>query len=200
MFYTEFIKVIYETPSQLSKWQETNRIEADSVLLSFTKAKKSLTEPKILSLQFKIIHNITNCGANLAKWGIKENKLCNYCRTPEIDTVTHALVECPTTDMWLNSTLQYIDPLKTIFVNTTLQDFIFGVDNTAINAIFLIMKKYVCYVRGYKKHFSNKSLVQQILRRIAVDYKLLSPIKFSKKWLSFPDLVVQSECMCVGRP
>ena len=46
-------------------------------------------------MQFKIIHDITNCVAGLCKWNISDSDRCKYCNVQ--DTLIHALTECPST-------------------------------------------------------------------------------------------------------
>ena len=62
-------------------------------------------------------------------------------------------------------------------------------NNLALNMIFLIVKKYILYVRTFKLAFSSKHVMQQIYDRIIVDKRVLSQYKFNIKWVKFNYLV-----------
>ena len=66
-FYDKFIDFILEPPAALQKWVRNYSLNEDIFYNSLILTKKRSSESKLLALQFKIIHNITNCRENLKR-------------------------------------------------------------------------------------------------------------------------------------
>ena len=83
--------------------------------------------------------------------------------------------------------LRFIDLLRTcmLIYSVDIQHFIFGVEDPALNLIFLLIKRYIIYVRSYKYLFVPQVVVNQILKRICTDKGNLSDIMFCSKWNAF---------------
>ena len=93
-FYIEFIEDNLEAPTALLKWNINLNFDEDIFYKSLPLVKKCTREPKLLAVQFKIIHNITNCKSNLFKWRISENDTCDFCTSNQRDDLIHALCKC----------------------------------------------------------------------------------------------------------
>ena len=65
--------------------------------------------------------------------------------------------------------------------NIDIKHFIFGVEDPALNLIFLLMKKYIMYIKSYKLSFVPKVILNQILQRICADKGNLSYRMFCSK-------------------
>ena len=135
-FYLEFINFRLEPPTFLFRWSEKYSLDESSFYNSLHLAKKCTQEPKLLAIQFKIIHDITNCVVNLCKWNISDSDKCECCNAQ--DTMIHALTECPFTLQGVTDVFNIIDPDRKITEEMTDFDFIFGVQNSALNLIILI--------------------------------------------------------------
>ena len=109
-FYLEFVNFKLEPPSSLFKWSEKHSLDESLFYNSLPLAKKCTQEPKLLAIQFKIIHDITNCVVNLCKWKISDSDRCEYCSIQ--DTMIHAFTECPSTLQGIREVLDIIDPYK----------------------------------------------------------------------------------------
>ena len=111
----------------------------------------------MIAFQFKIIHNIVNCASNLNKWGIRDSNVCTYCKKRNIDiddTLGHALVDCQTTQEWLQSINTAIN--SPTIQNLCRDEFLFGVNDKADNMLCIIIKKQICDICGQKKTFLLK--------------------------------------------
>ena len=174
-------------------WSETYNFDENLFYESMVLSRECTSVPSLLSNQFKILHNITNCREkNLFKWGIAINDKCEFCFDTLVDTLVHALCECNHTKRFTEEMFRRLDR-ENIYRNNT--SFIFGVNNLALNMIFLIVKKYMLYVRTFKLAFSSKHVIQQIYDRIIVDKRLLSQYKFSIKWVKFDEAIAyHTEC------
>ena len=60
-FYNEFIELKLESPVSCGRWLKDHNLPEEVFYNSLILAKKCTQEPKLVSLQFKIIHNIVNC-------------------------------------------------------------------------------------------------------------------------------------------
>ena len=69
----------------------------------------------------------------------------------------------------------------------------FGVSNITINLLILIMKMYICQIRGSTRHFSVKTLRKQIYYVILTDRKVMTGSKFRLKWSKYDRLLNESE-------
>ena len=69
---------------------------------------------------------------------------CAYCNGQ--DTMLRAMSECTFTLNGIRDIFSIIDPQKRFINNITKIDFIFGVQHSALNLVFLILKKYIIYV------------------------------------------------------
>ena len=185
-FYHEFLEFEKEPAKALNMWSETYNYDENLFYESMVLSRECTSEPSLLSNQFKILHNITNCRKNLFKWGIAINDTCEFCNDTLVDTLVHALCECNHTKRFTEELFRRLDR-ENIYRNNT--SFIFGVNNLALNMIFLIVKKYILYVRTFKLAFSSKHVMQQIYDRIIVDKRVLSQYKFNIKWVKFINLV-----------
>ena len=54
---------------------------------SLSLCKVCTKESKLLSMQFKRVHNMINCGFNLKKWGIRDSKGWQVCNENIRDTI-----------------------------------------------------------------------------------------------------------------
>ena len=98
----------------------------------------------------------------------------------------YSFVECPATRQGIKDVFEIIVPYneKSIEEITTL-DFIFGVQNSALNLIILILKKYIIYIRSFKQAFIPNVVVKQILQRVRIDGKTLRTEAFLSKLQDF---------------
>ena len=103
--------------------------------------KRCSTEATLLAIQFKIIHNLVNCNGNLYKWKISDTDLCECCNLSVKDTVVHALYEYPSTAKALVSIFALLYPDRLFSLHVDVFDFIFGVQDLALNLMFLLIKK-----------------------------------------------------------
>ena len=192
-FYTEFLEDNLEAPTAIFKWLKDYDLNEDMFYKSLPMVQTCTKEPKLLALQFKIIHNIINCKSNLFKWKISEDDICEFCKTSEKDDIIHALFRCDHTKQFLTEIFRRIDPFSTCFGKLEIESFLFGVEDPAQNVIILVLKKYILNVRTYKLQFSINNVMRQIFRRIVLDLKTMSWERFIIKWQSFQNLIEQAQ-------
>ena len=111
-FYNEFVELKLESPVSCGRWFTEYNLPEEVFYNSLILAKRSTQEPKLVSLQFKIIHDIVNCNKNLFKWKISNSKICEFCKSGKKDTIVHALGKCALTRKFLNDVFELIDPQK----------------------------------------------------------------------------------------
>ena len=156
--------------------------------------KKSINEPALLSTQFKVIHNITNCNANLFKWKIKDSDKCTLCSENECDTIMHSLVNCNHSKNIIQTTLQSLAQYSTIPFDINPMEFIFGSHDRALNMIYLILKKHIIRIRASNQQINKNIILNDIYRRIIIEKrKNAPPYKFESKWSEYDQLVQHAE-------
>ena len=64
-FYLEFLEYILEPPKALNKWCVEYDLSKDIFYECLWNTSNTIRDPKLVALQFKILHNITDCRANL---------------------------------------------------------------------------------------------------------------------------------------
>ena len=192
-FYNEFIEFKLESPVSCGRWLTDYNLPEEVFYNSLILAKKCTQEPKLVSLQFKIIHNIVNCNANLFRWNISTTEICEFCESGEKDTIVHALSKCTSTRMFLNNVFELIDPHKRSVQSIDIDNFIFGVQDSAMNLMLLLIKKAIIRSRTYKQYNSPSVLFRNVLRRIIADKAALTDTKFQQKWQEYNHLIIQSE-------
>ena len=192
-FYTEFLEDILEAPTAISKWRIDYNLLEDKFYRSLTLVRICTKEPKLLAVQFKIIHNIVNCKSNLHKWNISEGDICEFCKTSEKDEIIHALCKCEHTKQFLKEIFRKIDPFNTCLGIMQMESFLFGVEDPAQNVIILLIKKYILNVRTFKLKFSINNIMNQIFTRIVLESKTMIWESFFNKWQGFQNLIEQAQ-------
>lgn len=135
-------------------WWNIHQIHNDIFYESLTLTKMSAHEPRLLSIQFKILHNIMNCKYNLCKWKIKSNDECKSCPSKGSDTLTHSMAVCQTILNWISMVFNFINVNNETDINITSQDF--RVKDRALNHVLLILKAQILTTRaGGGKTFHN---------------------------------------------
>ena len=106
-----------------------------------------------MAFQFELIHNIVNCRSNLRKWTISDSDTCEFCLHDIPDNIVHALFQCEYSTKFLTDIFSLIDP-RNDYVNTIqIADFLFGVDDPALNVIFFYFKEIYYECANLKKYF-----------------------------------------------
>ena len=192
-FYFEYVDFELEPAASYRKWVLKHQASEDLYYKSLSLVKQCTTEPKLLAIQFKIVHYITNCGENLKKWNIAEENVCKFCQTNEIDTVVHALYGCELTWKYIMETFQLIDRTNTADSLLTAEAFIFGVEDPALNLILLLMKKCILNGRTFHNGYISPYLfLSEICKRIKVDHQNMLQERFNERWSRFQNLVERS--------
>ena len=143
-------------------------------------------------MQFKIIHNITNCRENLKRWNLANDEICEFCDLKINDNLKHSLFEREFSKIIINEVFQQLSFKKERILQIQCEEFIFGVEDSALNLVFVIKKKRLIEARTYKGKMSINSIENEILKRIYVDRMKMNTCKFRRKWDNFPELVNMS--------
>ena len=92
-----------------------------------------------------------NCNTNLFKWKISYSEICEFCEPDEKYTIGHALSKCAKTRLFLTDVFELIYPYKRSVQCIDIEQFIFGVQDSALNLMFLLIKKLL----SEADHISN---------------------------------------------
>ena len=156
-FYDILLERNFEPPVACIKWNIEIGLAENDFKLSIKYARMSTSDTRLLCFNFKLLHRLINNNHNLNKWKIKDNSYCELCTDRKIDDTIHALVDCKWTCDKMELLLANLDPNRLIFGNLDWRKWIFGVSDITINLLILIMKMYICQIRGSTKHFFGEN-------------------------------------------
>ena len=129
----------------------------------------SVSECKLLELQFKILHDIYPTATSLKKMKIKASDTCDFCG--EIETPIHFFILCETTDQIWTEAEKIVSNFLGFKFNYTEKSKLFGIyeDNSVlkghqrnfINKVNLIVKIAISRFKFYKNlnvkiYFANE--------------------------------------------
>ena len=106
----------YCLPMQIKEIVET---KDDAICKKFCNIK----EIKLKEFYFKVLHGILPCQANLARWRIREDNLCDVCG--EVQDIKHLLFDC----LYVKPLWQVIEDI--VKTKITYTDILFCIDDTA---------------------------------------------------------------------
>ncbi len=125
-----------------------------SIQSAFKNQLCSKIEYKLKEFNFKVMHGILPCNANLAKWGITDNDVCDVCDSRQ--SIEHLLFECHRARIfWEHFT-------KVYKVNVRFSHIVCGCNenadqvNTIVNLVgFLLYKEWLINSIEHK----NRSII-----------------------------------------
>ena len=178
-YYNEFIEHDKHPPTSLNYWLQ-HRANDEQVLKSLRIIRNCTTDTKLIAFQFKIVHNIVACKANLFKWEIATTENCDYCQ--ERDDLMHSLVQCPASVILISEIYAL---LQISCVRFNIYGFLFGCNDQAIDLINLIIKYLTWKSRFYYTNLSVNYVKNEVLFRIKADKSILSEKNYNTKWQEF---------------
>ena len=192
-YYKEFLEFKTGfTSSALIKWTEDYNLDEEIFYNSLPRAKKSTTDTKLISFQFKIIHNIINNRDNLYKWKISESDACRKCHENEKEDIVHEFVTCNWTKMAILAIGKDLELINT-FKQIKHTDLIFGVSDETINCILLLIKYVIHRCRQDDKPLHINFFRNELYRHIICDKRTLKPWHFAQKWGKCKGLMDKSQ-------
>ena len=90
-FYVRFKKQVINNDDSLTNFLAPYCIRSMAIC-AFTKKVVLEKEIKLKEFNYKLLHGILPCNANLKKWRIKVNEGCDVCGLPQ--TIEHLLFSC----------------------------------------------------------------------------------------------------------
>ena len=97
------------------------------------------------------------------------------------------------TIVFLTEVFDLLDPEKRFTQGIAVENFAFGVHDSALNLMVLLIKKAIIRSRTHKQNNSDSSLYSNILRRFISDKAVLSDKNFQHMWQNYTHLIHQSE-------
>jgi hypothetical protein len=128
--YWHFTEEIAERPTSETKWQEETGLNFDKEdwAAIYTNIYSVTNQAKLISFHYKITHRTLACKKNLLKWKIKEDAMCELCKT-DIDNIEHHLVACPTIIIFWNNFFNWWKATMSMTFPVDTYDIIFGISN-----------------------------------------------------------------------
>lgn len=147
-FYKNLIKFKVEKPTkQENHWINICNVKDFNFDYVYISQICKVKDRKIAEFNFKVLHNVLSCNANLVKWKKKDIGLCNICG--ELETIEHLLFNCTFAKrIWIdfNTMVDFIVELTHI---------IFGVENNDILSFVISLISYLIYKDWLVHSMSN---------------------------------------------
>ena len=126
------------------------------------------------------------------KWKIKDTNLCSFCDTESPDDVVHEFTTCSWTRRAIAEVARNLG-LTSKFRHITKKDLIFGVEESSLNNILLILKRVIHTTRQNESVFNVEILKKEKYKRIISDEKTLNANKFKSKWSKHNTLLTEAK-------
>ena len=154
----------------------------DMMIIAFTNKVKNIWDKKIAEFNYKVLHNILPCPANLKRWQKSNNDQCDVCN--EVCDVNHLLITCKLA----RYSWQLLS--KTFNIDRTVKELVLGVNqsdnsNFVISVISFILYKYwivshskavICNLASYKAFFTKeletRIILYKYMKRTELVHKL----------------------------
>ena len=171
-FYWVLVEKSSKEPSCIKKWEEISDIDIDwpsTFLLPF----KTISDTKLQSFQFRIVHRIIPCNGWLQqireKIFRKENSGdCDYCG--EFDDLVHHLIKCENTNKFWERFTNWLGNILEEELKITHHDIIFGqfgdsIYKHIINYCLIIAKYYIFITKNKKDNNIDMMIFLQMLKK-----------------------------------
>ena len=112
-------------PTSTDYWISEFPFLHDNNFSEIYKIKKSVTEVRLQSFNYKLLNRIFPCNSNLYKWGIANSPLCLSCGI--IDTIEHHLDYCHYVLQFWRSLEQWVNNVYEAYIPLKITDIIFGI-------------------------------------------------------------------------
>jgi hypothetical protein len=99
---------------------------------------KTVTETRLQSFQYKLLHRIFPCNYKLFKWSIVESPKCNNCDL--VDTQEHYFFYCNESRSFWNSVETWLRELYNVHIPLKITDVMFGIPHrkTQDNMLYIL--------------------------------------------------------------
>jgi hypothetical protein len=99
---------------------------------------KNVTETRMQSFQYKLLHRIFPCNYKLFKWGIVESSKCSNCDL--VDTQEHYFFYCNESGLFWRSVETWLRELYNVHIPLKITDVMFGIPHrkTQDNMLFIL--------------------------------------------------------------
>ena len=182
-YYNLLISKACEAPTCLLFWDKRGLQNPERVIDSLIIHRKVTKETDLLTLQYKLIHNIIATNKRKTDWKVANQSRCSYC--PETDTLIHFFWECGTAKTIIAKCLQM---LKLPAFSFNKWDFLLGKNDVSIDNLSLIIKSYIYKLKMHNNVFSEKEFQKEFEMRILADKMHRNSHVFDNKWKMFNQL------------
>ena len=188
-----------DIPSGIIKWKN-NELNIDDWSILFKILHNVTKDPKLIWLQYRILHNILTTNRSASKFKPEQSHLCSFCNEHS-EYISHLLFECKvTTDFWKRffdmfnlrcKSLNKLKPTKDLIIFN--YDKNQAVDNVFANMI-LMGKMFVYRCKVLNKQLSVPNFMFELYKRYEVEkvlagtYKENNEILPNNEWALYSNL------------
>ena len=177
-----YIILLWLTKYPKTLQRRQNGAVIPNMIKTFTFARLSTIDSKLLAFKSKPINRLINYRVNLFRWYIVNDPNVTLCEVGRIDYTYHAIMKCNWTFDKRKIIVENLDPSRSRANFIDNKKWVFGTCDTAINLIILIIISYMCRVRSGNKDLKNACIYWQ-------KKTYLPDVRFNREWLNFTPLV-----------
>ena len=150
---------------------------------------------KFQSLQYKLLHRLTNVNTYLQKCKIVPYSTCNFCF--QKDTIEHLFGDCPFNQNLIAKCTEWLDKITEVTFNINYREFLLGILNdnndeyiNLYNRFFTFVKAFIWESRKQRQppylHNFLKFLKDEVVLEKEIIYIRFRHGKdiFQKRWLN----------------
>ena len=164
-FYAIIINKLAKEASCLDAWQVKDGIEKSIIENNFITIYSKPRNPKLMELQYKILHRYISTNVYLQKIDIADNNVCSYCNS--VDSIVHAFIECKHSSIFWKFIISMIKPgHKYHQITEDNQIYLFGCKEAPLNYLLLYAKRFM-----WQKRVSGENYIS-----------ISSKLEFKNKW------------------
>ena len=164
----------------------------------FLKLKATTTDPRLIWLQYRIIHNILTTNKSVSKFKHDQSEKCSFCGI-QSESIVHLFGECNIIMVFWNELQQIINSRCNVTEQLALNNssILLGLDptqtqNKVIDQIILFAKQYIYNCKVFKRDIKVRAFLSILLNKYKVEcilsHNAKDQINFMSNWEPYANL------------
>ena len=176
-YYSVLVDKKVVLPTSILYWETFGQNLKENVLKSLDIYRKVTRETYLLSIQFKIIHNVIATNKKKYDWKIEKSFKCHFCSN--MDTVYHYFWDCQQTKEIVRTCLDFLNLPRDLFTDF---EFLFGKDDIQVDNVSILITYMIYSIRQHKKVYHDDYFAKEIEYRFMADKNSMPHEKLNVKW------------------
>ena len=173
-FYHKFIIRKHVRPTALYKWEEQYYFENFDWEQIFQNPYRHISDTKLQSLQYQIIHRYFPCKYNVSRWYNTTDENCDICsNSAKQDTIEHYFYECDSVKNMWGDFIRWFQTATQISFPLRCLDILLGVSNdnndqciNALNFCILFGKAFINRQKFKQEDITHEKFLRKLSNRL----------------------------------